>query len=80
MTLTRSITPFQPQIEAHAMELFYALARLVDAPIFDLNNIEDIGGLDDASYDALLGANTALKNATEPYLPFAHDDLRPSAF
>ena len=65
------------QVREHAPELLFALTELTNAPIFDNTNIDDMGGLDTMTKQALIGANTALRNATNPYLPFEKDVITP---
>lgn len=62
----------QQQIAEHANELLWALSNLTNAPIFDQENLTQ---LDQVSEQALLQANTALLNSTQPYLPFYKDDI-----
>ena len=62
------------QLREHSEELLMALTNLTNAPIFDAENFED-GPIDPVTEHALVQANTALLNATQPYLPFYKDDI-----
>lgn len=62
------------QVQEHAFELLQALVGLTNAPVFDIENMET---LDPMSKKALIASNTAVLNATQPYLPFDEDVRRP---